>query len=174
MNDPRLGQCETTSDFEKVAASAPQASTGLPTQEEIDNGPHAGLGTIPSDYAPTGQQAELTDAQILALNAKERFFSNSPTKYPEAGHGTQYHAGAPGVVAFARAVIALTDQRTERPAPAGQAVGEALSMCLRLLENEKMQILLAGGCVSPLMARTMLAARAVLETSQAERPAGGK
>lgn len=32
------------------------ASTGnehlLPTQEQIDNGPHAGLGTIPSDYTP--------------------------------------------------------------------------------------------------------------------------
>lgn len=70
--------------------------------------------------APSGQQAEPTDAQLIALNAGERFFSESPTKYPEAGHGTQYHAGAPGVVGFARAAIALAGQQSERPAPAGQ------------------------------------------------------
>ena len=48
-----------------------------------------------------------TDAQLLALNDGELFFSESPSKYPEAGFGTQYHGGAPGVLAFARAVIAL-------------------------------------------------------------------
>ena len=47
-----------------------------------------------------------SDAELLALNAGEVHFSESPTKYPEAGHGTQYHAGAPGVVSFARAVLA--------------------------------------------------------------------
>ena len=47
-----------------------------------------------------------TDAEIIALNAGEIHFSESPTKYPEAGHGTQYHAGAPGVLSFARAVLA--------------------------------------------------------------------
>ena len=46
-----------------------------------------------------------SDAELLALNAGEVHFSESPTKYPEAGHGTQYHAGAPGVVSFARAVL---------------------------------------------------------------------
>ncbi|MEG0000598.1 hypothetical protein [Comamonas sp.] len=48
-----------------------------------------------------------TDAELLALNDGELFFSESPSKYPEAGFGTQYHGGAPGVLAFARAVIAL-------------------------------------------------------------------
>lgn len=47
-----------------------------------------------------------SDAELLALNAGEVHFSESPTKYPEAGHGTQYHAGAPGVLEFARAVLA--------------------------------------------------------------------
>ena len=59
-------------------------------------------------YAATvAQPALLTDADILALNANEVFFSESPSKYPEAGHGIQYHAGAPGVIAFARAVLNL-------------------------------------------------------------------
>ena len=48
----------------------------------------------------------LTDEQLLSLNAGEVFFSESPSKYPECGHGTQYHAGAPGVISFARAVLA--------------------------------------------------------------------
>lgn len=47
-----------------------------------------------------------SDTELLALNAGEVHFSESPTKYPEAGHGTQYHAGAPGVLSFARAVLA--------------------------------------------------------------------
>ena len=47
-----------------------------------------------------------TDDQILALNAGEVHFSESPSKYPAAGFGTQYHAGAPGVLSFARAVLA--------------------------------------------------------------------
>ncbi len=53
------------------------------------------------------QAVELSDAELIALNAGECFFSESPSKYPEAGHGTQYHAGAPGVIAFGRAAIAL-------------------------------------------------------------------
>lgn len=47
-----------------------------------------------------------SDDEILALNAGEIHFSESPSKYPWAGHGTQYHAGAPGVLSFARAVLA--------------------------------------------------------------------
>ena len=47
-----------------------------------------------------------TDAEILALNAGEVHFSESPSKYQAAGFGTQYHAGAPGVLSFARAVLA--------------------------------------------------------------------
>ena len=47
-----------------------------------------------------------TDAEILALNAGEVHFSESPSKYPAAGFGTQYHAGAPGVLSFTRAVLA--------------------------------------------------------------------
>jgi hypothetical protein len=67
---------------------------------------------------PAPAPVPLTDEQIIALNANEVFFSESPSKYPEAGHGTQYHAGAPGVIAFARAVLSaapvpvpLTDEQ---------------------------------------------------------------
>lgn len=55
-----------------------------------------------------------TDAEILALNRLVEHFSETPSKYPEAGHGTQYHAGAPGVLSFARAVLA----KWGAPAPA--------------------------------------------------------
>ncbi|WAG21027.1 hypothetical protein DX980_18330 [Burkholderia gladioli] len=60
----------------------------------------------------------LTDEQILALNAGEIHFSESPSKYPEFGHGTQYQAGAPGVLSFARAVeraALLTSPRAGLP-----------------------------------------------------------
>ncbi|VDO13355.1 unnamed protein product [Brugia timori] len=63
----------------------------------------------------------MTDEQILKLNAGEVFFSESPSRFPEAGHGTQYHAGAPGVLGFARAVLALA-----QPAPVQK---EAASEC---------------------------------------------
>lgn len=56
--------------------------------------------------APAGA-VEPTDAELIALNAGECYFSESPSKYPELGHGTQYHAGAPGVLGFARAALAL-------------------------------------------------------------------
>lgn len=55
---------------------------------------------------PAPTQPALSDEEILAMNAGEVFFSESPSKYPEAGHGTQYHAGAPGVLKFARAIEA--------------------------------------------------------------------
>lgn len=66
-----------------------------------------GFVTAPQPPAQADARERLTDEQILALNTGEVFFSESPTKYPEAGHGTQYHAGAPGVLKFARAAIAL-------------------------------------------------------------------
>lgn len=56
-----------------------------------------------------------TDAELLGLNVGEVYFSESPSKYPEV-HGTQYHAGAPGVLAFARAVLAKWGQ----PAHSGE------------------------------------------------------
>lgn len=56
----------------------------------------------------------LTDAEIIALNEGEVFFSETPTKFPKAGHGTQYHAGAPGVLKFARSVIALAARPAEQ------------------------------------------------------------
>jgi hypothetical protein len=122
--------------------------------------------------APSGQQAEPTDEQLIALNAGERFFSESPTKYPEARHGTQYHAGAPGVLGFARAAIALAGQQSE-PAPAGQAVGERKPLTLRVL----MQI--AGESFASedveFTGELLTFARAIEEAhgiaSQAERPA---
>jgi hypothetical protein len=61
----------------------------------------------------TNEREALTDELIVALNAGERFFSESPSKYPEAGHGTQYHCGLPGLLGFARAVAALS-----QPSPA--------------------------------------------------------
>ena len=57
--------------------------------------------------APAAQAVEPTDAELIALNAGECYFGESPSKYPELGHGTQYHAGAPGVLGFARAALAL-------------------------------------------------------------------
>lgn len=68
-----------------------------------------------------------TDAEIIALNAGEVYFSESPTKYPEAGHGTQYHAGAPGLMGFARAVLA----RWGAPSPAGEPVLVPCDFCRR-------------------------------------------
>ncbi|MFN3732209.1 hypothetical protein [Comamonas testosteroni] len=56
---------------------------------------------------PAAQAVEPTDAELIALNAGECYFGESPSKYPELGHGTQYHAGAPGVLGFARAALAL-------------------------------------------------------------------
>jgi hypothetical protein len=48
----------------------------------------------------------MTDEEILAMNAGEIYFSETPSRYPEAGHGTQYHCGAPGLLKFARALLA--------------------------------------------------------------------
>jgi hypothetical protein len=62
--------------------------------------------------AAPAEGREASDAAILALNEGERYFSETPTRFPEAGHGTQYHAGAPGVIGFARAVIALATAPT--------------------------------------------------------------
>ena len=61
------------------------------------------------------QPASVSDTEILALNHGEKFFSESQTRYPEAGHGTQYHAGAPGVIGFARAVITKIAQPAQEP-----------------------------------------------------------
>lgn len=61
---------------------------------------------------PAHTQVALTDEQILALNAGEVFFSESPSKYPEAGHGTQYHCGAPGLLKFARALLTATQRQS--------------------------------------------------------------
>jgi hypothetical protein len=59
----------------------------------------------------------LSNEQILALNQGEVYFSESPSKFPEAGHGTQYHCRAAGLLKFARAL------RPRRPAcpPPGRA-----------------------------------------------------
>ena len=68
------------------------------------------LYAAPQAATATGlpaQAVELSDAELIALNAGECFFSESPSKYPEAGHGTQYHGGATGVIGFARAALAL-------------------------------------------------------------------
>lgn len=61
---------------------------------------------VSTPMAETNTTLAPTDAEILGLNAGEVHFSETPSKYPEARHGTQYHAGAPGVLEFARAVLA--------------------------------------------------------------------
>jgi hypothetical protein len=45
----------------------------------------------------------LSNEQILAPNQGEVYFSENPSKFPETGHGTQYHCGAAGLLKFARA-----------------------------------------------------------------------
>jgi hypothetical protein len=115
------------------------------------------LGTIlytrparASDVSATAGHAEAAgwrepaDNEILALNRGEIHFSESPTKFPEAGHGTQYHAGAPGVLSFARAAIALAKARQAEPPLAddgreavrtaiAEALGDAMD-CTRVWE----------------------------------------
>ncbi|WP_175104429.1 hypothetical protein [Pararobbsia alpina] len=76
--------------------------------------------------------AALTDEQIIALNAGEVFFSETPTRFPEAGHGTQYHAGAPGLIKFARTVLAANAQ-----APVALTRDEILAQWLAYPISEK-------------------------------------
>lgn len=66
-----------------------------------------GAALLAGVSAPAALAVEPTDAELIALNAGEWFFSESPSKYPELGHGTQYHAGEPGLLGFARAALAL-------------------------------------------------------------------
>lgn len=77
---------------------------------------HFEAATQPSPAAPATAEDAVSDEAILALNSGERFFSESPSKYPEAGFGTQYHAGAPGVIGFARAILALRSGASAQPA----------------------------------------------------------
>ena len=76
--------------------------------------------TIPTTVHPS-------DTEILALNRLAEYFSESPSKYQEAGHGTQYHAGAPGVLSFARAVLAEW----------GMPTGNAIESAVRKLHSAK-------------------------------------
>ena len=48
-----------------IAAEEAEHPKKLPTQEEIDNGPHAGLGNIPSDYAPVSTKSS-QESEIMA------------------------------------------------------------------------------------------------------------
>ncbi|KGC13810.1 hypothetical protein DM48_348 [Burkholderia gladioli] len=93
--------------------------------------------------------AVLTDEQILALNAGEIHFSESPSKYPEFGHGTQYHAGAPGVLSFARAVerALLTSPRAAVPAQFDTAMDlmiDAGCECLSPEQMDRFEVMFAG------------------------------
>ncbi|MGK8887577.1 hypothetical protein [Burkholderia gladioli] len=95
-----------TVEHEKIPA---QGGEMPPVERAADTGSR-GASTVPAAISAgnaaqdRNTNAVLTDEQILALNAGEIHFSESPSKYPEFGHGTQYHAGAPGVLSFARAV----------------------------------------------------------------------
>lgn len=64
---------------------------------------------------PAVMPAAPSDAEILALNDGERLFSESPSKY---GLGTQYHTGEPGLLQFAREVLALSQTMQPQAEPA--------------------------------------------------------
>lgn len=67
----------------------------------------------------------MTDEQILALNEGEVYFSETPSRFPEAGHGTQYHCGAPGLLKFARALLAAASAQSSRQAVAWECSSPA-------------------------------------------------
>ena len=94
----------------EVIVKAIDAVGWRPTTEEgqqyIDELRDSLRGMLVASAAPA-EGREPTDAEILALNEGEVYFSETPTRFPEAGHGTQYHCGAPGLLKFARAVRAL-------------------------------------------------------------------
>ncbi|WP_416052772.1 hypothetical protein [Cupriavidus basilensis] len=89
--------------------------------------------------APQPSAKALTDEQILALNHGERYFSESPSKYPEAGHGTQYHCGAPGLLKFARALLAA-----EQPSE-GKRDASTEQVCREVVAERARQTVLWGG-----------------------------
>jgi hypothetical protein len=94
------------------------------------------------------QGATLTDGQILALNAGEVYFSETPTKYPEAGHGTQYHCGAPGLLKFARALLAaaptpVADSGASEPDWKSRAL-EAEALVQQLRASQAVQVIPQG------------------------------
>ncbi|MPS30540.1 MAG: hypothetical protein E2576_14510 [Alcaligenaceae bacterium] len=82
--------------------------------------------------AQASGQAAPSDEEIIALNVGERYFSETPTKYPEAEHGTQYHAGAPGVIEFARDLLQRFGQA---PAASAEPVGYLYQIAGALLQE---------------------------------------
>jgi len=60
-----------------------------------------------TEDSSAGDLAEPTDAEIIALNDGERFFSMSESRFgKDVNPHTQYHTGEPGYLQFARAVLA--------------------------------------------------------------------
>ncbi len=82
--------------------------------------------SMPVYAAPQTSAKALTDEQIIALADRGEYLTPSPSKYPELGHGTQYHCGAPGLLQFARALLAA-----EQPSEDKRELLTAASHALR-------------------------------------------
>jgi hypothetical protein len=115
--------------------------------------------------APSGQQAEPADEQII--NAlKDVADENVLSEYTSA------------IVDAGRALLALARHPSERPAPAGQAVGEIIEQCAAACEEiarDFRDVGMAYGaehCAKKL--RAQITINAALAASQAERPAEEK
>ena len=102
--------------------------------------------------APSGQQAEPTDEQI----------ANWPlTLYDFTGNIADINA----LIVNREKLRALAGQHSERPAPAGQAVGDELDLIESVLQGYPRSMAQADAL------RTVTKLRAILAASQAERPA---
>jgi len=75
-------------------------------------------GEIPAtEDSSAGDLSAPTDAEIIALNDGERFFSTSESRFgKEVNPHTQYHTGEPGYLQFARAVLARWGSATQAQA----------------------------------------------------------
>ena len=67
-----------------IAAAQAEQPKKLPTQEEIDNGPHAGLGNIPSDYAEQSASATSVQKPVAWLRHDGVWFGQKEPIYTRA------------------------------------------------------------------------------------------
>ncbi|UXC20061.1 hypothetical protein [Comamonas squillarum] len=111
----------------------------------IETALRAALAATPAlpatEDSSAGDLAEPTDAEIVALNEGERFFSMSESRFgKEVNPHTQYHTGEPGYLQFARAVLARWGSASQaQPADALDAAR------LDFLETQKRREARDGG-----------------------------
>lgn len=80
-----------------------------------------------TEDSSAGDLSAPTDAEIIALNDGERFFSTSESRFgKEVNPHTQYHTGEPGYLKFARAVLARWGSATQAPAEVQAQPADAL------------------------------------------------